>query len=239
MIYNYTGIVLGKYNVGETDRIYTIYTLEAGKIRVAAKGVRKSQAKLAGHLENFTLVGVSVAKRRGMGKITGATAENNFSRLKNNFELLTEAFKASEILNRLVKEEERDERIFKLFLEYLKSMDNKNAAADVSVLPNLLTQGFIFKLFDYLGYKIEANVCVNCGKPFYREGNYFSAERGGILCRNCAPKFAERIKADSNAVKIIRIFHQNSLKSLVKLKVNPTVINNLKIISREFFRWIV
>jgi len=238
MIYNYTGIILGKYDIGEADRIYIIYTLEAGKIRAIAKGVRKPQAKLAGHLENFTLSNISVAKTRGMGKITGATAENNFSRVKNNFELLIEAFKASEILNRLVKEEERDERIFKLFLEYLKSMDNKSAAADVSILPNLLTQGFIFKLFDYLGYKIEANICVNCGKPFYREGNYFSAERGGILCGNCAAGFKNRIKTNANAIKIIRIFFKNNIKSLAKLRVEPKDINNLRIISQEFFRWI-
>lgn len=239
MIYNYTGIILGKYNIGEADRIYIIYTLEAGKIRAIAKGVRKSQAKLAGHLENFTLSNISVAKTRGMGKITGAVAENIFPRLKNNLELLMETFKAAGTLNKLAKEEEKDEHIFNLFLEFLKTMNNKNAASENSAAPRLLTQGFIFKLFDCLGYKIEANTCVKCGKSFSQEGNYFNAERGGILCRNCALNFGNSVKANPDAVKIIRIFHQNGIKSLTKLKVNPPAINNLKTISQEFFRWIV
>jgi len=229
---------LGKYNIGEADRIYIIYTLEAGKIRAIAKGVRKSQAKLAGHLENFTLSNISVAKTRGMGKITGAVAENNFSRVKNNFEFLAETFKSAGILNKLVKEEEKDERVFNLFLEFLKTMNSKNAISENSIAPSFLTQGFIFKLFDCLGYKIEANVCVKCGKSFSQEGNYFSAERGGILCRNCAAGFKNRIKTNANAIKIIRIFFKNNIKSLAKLRVEPKDINNLRIISQEFFRWI-
>jgi len=238
MIYNYTGIILGKYNIGEADRIYIIYTLESGKIRVVAKGVRKPRAKLAGHLENFTLSNISVAKTRGIGKITGAVAENNFSRLKNNFESLAETFKAAGILNKLAKEEEKDERVFSLFLKYLEAMNSEKIISGVFAAPSLLTQGFIFKLFDYLGYKIEANVCVKCGKPLSQEGNYFNAERGGILCQNCALNFRNSLKANADSVKIIRIFYQNNIKSLIKLKVNSPAINNLKIISHDFFRWI-
>ena len=40
MDYKYNGIILSKKDVAETDRIYSIYTREAGKIRVLGKGVR-------------------------------------------------------------------------------------------------------------------------------------------------------------------------------------------------------
>ncbi len=56
MEYRYTAIVLGKKEVGETDRLYTFYTREQGKVRVVAKGVRKPEAKLAGQLENLSSV---------------------------------------------------------------------------------------------------------------------------------------------------------------------------------------
>ena len=39
MEYKYNGIILGKNDIAETDRIYSIYTREAGKIRVLGKGV--------------------------------------------------------------------------------------------------------------------------------------------------------------------------------------------------------
>ena len=60
MEYKYTSIILDKKDVGETDRIYSFYTLEGGKIQSLAKGVRKSGAKLAGSLENFLFAGVIV-----------------------------------------------------------------------------------------------------------------------------------------------------------------------------------
>ncbi len=238
MTYNYSGIILGKYDIGESDRIYTLYTLEMGKIRTVAKGVRKSQAKLAGHLENFTWSHISVAKSRGMGKITGAVAEEIFSGLRKNLDFISEVFYAAGILNKLAKEEEKDERIFILFLEYLKAMEDESESAENSVMAKLLTQGFIFNLFDCFGYKIEARVCVECGQPLSLKGNYFNSEKGGFLCPDCTLKLGKNIKANPNAIKIIRIFYHNSLKSLTKLKVSPSEINNLKIISREFFRWI-
>ena len=239
MIYNYTGIILEKYDVGEADRIYIIYTLEAGKIKAIAKGVRKSQAKLAGHLENFTLAHISVAKSRGMGKITGAVAEDNFSRVKNNFEFLAETFKIAGILNKLAKEEEKDERVFNLFLEFLKTMNSKNAISENSAAPSLLAQGFIFKLFNRLGYKIEVSSCVKCGSLLSQKENYFSAERGGILCGNCASISKNKVQISANTIKIIRIFFKNNISSLAKLKVEPRDINSLKTISGEFLRWIV
>ena len=238
MIYNYTGIILEKYDVGETDRIYTIYTLEAGKIRAIAKGVKRARAKLAGCLENFTLVNVSVAKRLGTGRITGVVVENNFPCLKNNFELLAKSFEAAKIFNKLVGMEEKDRKVFNLTAGYLNAMNIKKDLY-ISIAPNLITQGFIFKLFNCLGYKIEAGVCVRCGKPLSREGNYFSAEQGGILCGGCSSGFKNKIKASANTIKIIRIFFKNDIKSLAKLRVEPKDINDLKTISGEFFRWIV
>jgi recombinational DNA repair protein (RecF pathway) len=44
---NTQALFLSKRDVGETDRICTIYTLEGGKIKSIAKGVRKAHAKLS------------------------------------------------------------------------------------------------------------------------------------------------------------------------------------------------
>lgn len=239
MIYNYTGIILEKYDVGETDRIYTIYTLEAGKIRAIAKGVKRARAKLAGNLENFTLSNISVAKRLGTGRITGSIVENNFSHLKNNLGLLEKSFKAEKIFNRLVGAEEKDEKIFNLIVEYLNAMNSHKKDFRASVIPDLITQGFIFKLFNFLGYKIEADACVKCGNLLSRNGNYFSAKQGGVLCGNCSVHSKNKIKISANTIKIIRVFSRNSLNSLAKLKIGTRDMNNLKVVSSEFFRWIV
>jgi len=237
MDYKYTGIILNKKDVGETDRIYTIYTLESGKIRVLAKSVRKANAKLAGFLENFNLAEIFIAKSQGMGKITGSIVINNFSRIRNNLEIVRDVFNSVNLLNRLIKDENKDQKIFQLLQEYLETMDEvaKENNPDKNEIVSL---GFAFKLFEELGYKIEAGNCAFCQEKIREGNNFFDPEQGGIVCEKCLPSLKTRIRANANTIKILRIFFQNSLKSLIKLKAEKKDLDNLKIIKQEFLNWI-
>lgn len=232
----YTGIILNKYNVGEADRIYTIYTLEAGKIKAIARGARKPQAKLAGHLEEFNLVELTVVRKNGLGRITGSLIENNFSRLRNELDALRCAFTATHMLNRLTEAEDRDENSFQLLVQFLEAL-NAEAQKDKKNF-NILLQGFIFNLFGNLGYRIEAKNCVQCALPLSESGNCFSPDLGGIICRPCSGDIKDRINIHNNAIKIIRIFRQNKVGALVKLRVEDRDLENLELISRRFLEWI-
>lgn len=238
MDYKYTGIILSKKDVGETDRIYSIYTLESGKIRVLAKGVRKANAKLAGFLENFTLTEIFIAKNQGMGKITGSLAINTFSSVRNNIEALGNVFETVEILGKIIKESEQDKKVFELFKEYLETIDTL-ANEDGQDKIEVISQGFLFKLFDELGYKIEIGRCAACGERLKESDNFFDCQHGGVVCAECSLKISGKIKIHLNSIKIIRIFFQNSLKSLAKLRAEKKDIDNLKLISREFLKWII
>ncbi len=237
MDYKYTGIILGKKDVGETDRIYTIYTLESGKIRVLAKSVRKANAKLAGFLENFNLAEIFIAKSQGMGKITGSLVINNFSEIKNNLETVRAVFDSIGLLNKMIKDESGDPKTFKLLREYLETM-NEIAKENNQDKNEIISLGFSFKFFEELGYKIEVGNCAFCQEKIKEGNNFFDPQQGGIVCEKCLSNLKTRIRANTNAIKILRIFFQNNLKSLIKLKVDKKDLDNLKIIEREFLKWI-
>lgn len=237
MDYKYTGIILGKKDVGETDRIYTIYTLESGKIRVLAKSVRKANAKLAGFLENFNLAEIFIAKSQGMGKITGSLVINNFSEIKNNLETVRAVFDSIGLLSKMIKDESGDPKTFKLLREYLETM-NEIAKENNQDKNEIISLGFSFKFFEELGYKIEVGNCAFCQEKIKEGNNFFDPQQGGIVCEKCLSNLKTRIRANANAIKIIRIFFQNNLKSLIKLKVDRKDLDNLKIIEREFSKWI-
>jgi DNA repair protein RecO (recombination protein O) len=230
----YTAIILSKKDVGEADRIYTFYTKEAGKIQALAESVRKPQAKLAGHLENFVLTDISMVRKRGLGKITGSVVENNFTDIRNNLDALNIVFETLKVFDRLVGFEEKDPRIFELLKEYLEAIDN----AKQKEKSELLSQGFFFQLLNILGYKIETSQCVSCREKIAEGENFFSAEEGGVVCALCARKSGKAVKISDNVIKIIRIFSASGIKSLVKLKVGDKELKNLKLISGEFIRWI-
>jgi DNA repair protein RecO (recombination protein O) len=236
--YKYTGIILGKRDIGEADRIYSIYTLEAGKIQAKAIGVRRLNAKLAGQLETATLSEIFLAKTKGIGKITGAISENYFYGIKNNLRALAKVFYVFSKLERIISEQEKDKEIFYLLRDYLEAMEKAGAGKKDWEKIDILTFGFLFKFLEKTGYKLETGKCVNCENKLEPNGNFFSAEKGGILCSVCKDQPGKRIAVSGETVKLLRIFSKNKLESLTKLKVPEKEIKNLEIIAEEAIRWI-
>lgn len=236
MEYKYHAIILSKINIAETDRIYTAYTLEAGKTRMFAKGVRKPNAKLAGNLEPLNYLEIFLAKSRGLGKITGVIGVDNFWRLKEKISSLEKVFYVLKIFDRLVTEEEKDENIFNLFFGYLKTMDKLDDRDEAKT--NILTFGFVFKLLFLLGYGLEVKKCAVCGEALSSSQNYFSAPRGGTICGACSAREGIKVKISDQAVKFIRIFLENKIENLSKLRSEKKSLDNLKIVLNEAVGWI-
>lgn len=227
---------MGKYGIGEADRIYTAYTLEIGKIKIIAKGVKKPLAKLAGCLEDFNLAELEIVRKKGMGKITGAIVENSFLFLKSDLGALRCAFLGINALNRLTETEDKDEKSFHLLVQFLKALDTQARNGKNNF--DILLQGFIFNLFSNLGYAIEAKNCVRCFDLLSENGNYFSSELGGVVCRKCSEGMKNKLEISGNAIKILRIFRQNKIGSLFKLLVNSKDLKNLDLISKRFLEWL-
>jgi DNA repair protein RecO (recombination protein O) len=237
MEYKYTGIILSKRDVGETDRICTIYTLEGGKIRSIAKGVRKAHAKLASVLENITLADITIVRTRGLGKITGSISENNFTALKGNYSAVLETFSALGLFDKLIDFENPDPKVFHLLKDYLLTVEACSAQAD-NDKHALLKLGFTVKLLHELGYTIEVNSCVVCRKSLSKDAIVFSAQQGGTLCADCAKEnSADTIFIQANAIKMIRLFLQNKMNTLVKIKANREDCDSACLAVNEFLKW--
>lgn len=237
MEYRYTGIILNKRDVGETDRIYTIYTLEGGKIRSLAKGVRKSHAKLAASLENITLADVTIVRSRGLGKITGSIVENNFSVLKRDCDALLETFSGLNIFEKIVDFENPDPKVFLLLRSYLEAVDFCAAGED-SEKHTLIRLGFAVKLLDLLGYAIEVNVCVACGEKLSQEALCFSSEHGGALCENCSNDNKScALPVRANTIKMLRLFLKNNMQALTKIQASREDCDGVRLVVDDFLRW--
>lgn len=237
MEYKYTGIILGKRDVGETDRIYTIYTLEGGKIKSIAKGVRKPHAKLAASLENITLADITIERTKGLGKITGSIVEKNFTFLKSDCDAVLETFHVLSLFDKLVDFENPDKEVFFLLRDYLSAVEFCSANGNTDKY-GLLRLGFTVKLLSELGYAIEVNSCVVCGKALSADRTTFSAKQGGTLCGDCIGKnYETAIPIRANAIKMIRLFLRNKMGVLFKIKTTKDDCDNASLVIDEFLRW--
>jgi DNA repair protein RecO (recombination protein O) len=237
MEYRFTGIVLSKHDVGETDRIYTIYTLEGGKIRSLAKGVRKPHAKLASSLENITLSDIVIIRTKGLGKITSSIVENNFTFIKCDCDALLETFAALTIFEKLVDFENPDEKVFVLLKDYLEAVNTYTAFGE-NKKQLLIRLGFTVKLLDFLGWTIEVDNCVSCGKTLSKDFLCFSSQQGGTLCEACSgdkEKCIVNVKA--NTIKMLRLFLRNNMRDLYKINADREDCDSVRFVVEDFMQW--
>jgi len=226
-----TAIILSSRDINEYDRLYIMYTLEQGLVKAVAKGVRKSTAKLAGHLEPATLSEVYVARSKGLGQITGAITLDSFEGVKNDFEKLDEVLKIFRFFARNFAEGEKDEKIFNLLCDFLKIVSG-------SKREKLLTLAFWWKLFDFLGQRPEVMKCVNCQKKMTEKSKkFFSVEKGRVVCGDCSLNFSGLVPINNNQIKLLRIFWGNPLAKIVKVKVEERELKGLGRIRESFERY--
>jgi len=237
MDYKYNAIILGSREIGETDRVYSFLTKENGKVRAIGRGTRKPVAKLAGNLEPITQVEVFIHKTRGLGNISGVIPVNAFSEIKKNIIGLEKAFSIFKILERILPDEQMEKSTYSQVESFLVLMD-KSIKEKKEIDFQLLKIGLLVKIFDDLGYRLEADKCVECGKKIIPGSNYFDFSRGGISCRECHNGKENKMAISDDAIKVIRVILANKLENLPKLKLKNQEKNNLEKILETFYQWI-
>lgn len=111
------GIILGRRNFGEADRILTIFSKHYGKIRAVAKGVRRLTSRKRGSLELFNHVRLFLAKGHNLDIITEAESKNIFSSWRKDLTRVGVAYHLAEIVARLTPEHQEHKEVFDLLVE--------------------------------------------------------------------------------------------------------------------------
>jgi recombinational DNA repair protein (RecF pathway) len=70
--YQTTGIIIGRTNFGEADRVVRFITPEHGKVAAVAKGIRKIKSRSGGHLELFGEAALMLISGRNLETVASA-----------------------------------------------------------------------------------------------------------------------------------------------------------------------
>ena len=125
-LYKTQGIVLKRINLGETDKLLTVYTQERGKILIKAKGLRKKEAKLKESLELFNHLDLVIANGRNLDTVAGALIINSFSSLKSNLASMASAHYLADVIDKLIMEPEKDAGIWHLIFKAFYFLEKDN-----------------------------------------------------------------------------------------------------------------
>lgn len=98
------GIVIKRVNIGEADRLLTIFTKELGKITIKAKGVRKITSKRSSHIELLNRVSLSMVGGKSMYVLTEAQVVDTYDYIKQDLRKIGYAYHICELVNGLLPE---------------------------------------------------------------------------------------------------------------------------------------
>lgn len=140
--------ILRRYNIRDTDRIYTLYTERLGKVEAIATGVRKIKSKLAPHLEPFGIVRVTLVRGRLGWRLVNAERTTSYFDLCGQVDAFATLVTGLECVDVFTKVEMTEPRIFQL----LTSLFNETRRLSLESA-TLTLEPFLYALFDALGYR--------------------------------------------------------------------------------------
>lgn len=165
-------------NLGEADRIFTLFTRLHGKLDAVGKGVRRTKSTLGGRLELLTESTMTLHKGRSLDIITSAVT------VKSHWVGLTEpralaaASLIAEIVDMFCEPELPMGEIYDL-------LSNASLAIAASTLPSALVPRFELRLLHALGLAPPDDACIRCGGAFNEHGAWVDIDAGGLGCESC------------------------------------------------------
>jgi DNA repair protein RecO (recombination protein O) len=183
------GIVLRSIKLGEADKIITIMTQGAGKVRAVAKGIRKTTSRFGARLEPFTHVDLLLYRGRSSLDIVNQVEIISPHRaVREDLGLFAAGETMLEAVDKVAEEHERNVRLFLLLLSGLRALETRPAE------PEAVAESFLLKLLSLSGFHPSLTACAICGRP---NPSRFASGQGGAVCADDADMDAEPVSVEA------------------------------------------
>ncbi len=224
--YQTTGIVIGRTNFGEADRVVRFLTPDRGKLSAVAKGVRKIKSRAGGHLELFGEVNLMLAVGRNLDVVTSARLLWYPHQLVADYPRISLTYAIATAIDRLIEPGQPQPRLYQVLAEALRAID----AGATGPLPELW---FKLRLLEVLGYRPELGGCVVCGRRDSAAAYSFDAARGGIVCEADSGVGAQVM--DQSAIKFWRLLSDYPYTTISQIANAPALAKATLYLCDEFF----
>ncbi|HVB50177.1 MAG TPA: DNA repair protein RecO [Acidimicrobiales bacterium] len=214
-------VILRTYKSGESDRVVVLWTRQHGKLRVLAKGVRKTSSRMGATLETLAYVTVDLVKTRGEFYIARHVQhKERLATLRSSYSRISAGYAVVEAVDAIPSDGVPDEEIFDLLIRVLLTLD------DESFDPTLVPSSFYFRLLALDGSAPVVDVCVNCGRPGPLVA--FDAQIGGTLCDECR----QGVTLSNDALVLIRRVVGGDLANVLR-EENPPGAGEVMAVAQE------
>lgn len=219
-LYKTKGIVLRNQDLGEADKIVTLYSQKFGKISGVAKGVRKTTSKFGSSVELFTYADYLLygKENKELDIITQSYIIQSFKEIREDLSKITCGAFIIELTDAMAAGREKDPLLFTLLLQTLTWLkEEKN---------ELIIPTFVLKMMTLSGLKphLEKN-CILCHKLINTDKIAFSVSQGGIICPTHQIK--DGIMLSNGIIGLIRQLLVLNIAQIRKIQVAKNLLFDL------------
>lgn len=224
------GIVIKQINLGEADKIITLFTDKLGKVDAVAHGSRKPKSRLLSSTQVFCYGEYMLYKGKTLYTINQADIIESFQRILSDLYTLTYVSYMIELIDILTEQEESNLDLFALLLKTMYLMTDENIDRE------LLIRAFEIKCMAVSGYMPNLYECSVCNKN--ERGSYnFSSRLGGLVCSDCSRDLDGYIKIDASTIGVMRYILKSGIENLRTLKVSEQNKNEMKKILKNYIKY--
>lgn len=210
--YSASGIVLRRIDLGEKDRILTIYTKELGKLSAVAKGARRPGSKLSGASEPFTYSRMLLSTGRDLDVLTQAEIRESFPNAKGDITSVAYAVYLLELVSHFTDERQANQELFDTLLSCMYVLES-------GTNPEITARYFELALLSLLGYEPHFDACLRCKRPIGRAKVAFSPALGGIICERCGTPPSDAIWVPGAAASYVHALRRTEPQNLRDMRI--------------------
>jgi DNA repair protein RecO (recombination protein O) len=219
------GIVIRSIDYGEGNKILSIFSKEAGKLSVMARGAKKLKSRLTAIAQPFTYGEFVIYKAGQMGTLNSGEIGNAYQGLREDIHKAAYASYLMELTERTMGENERNAPLFDQLKAALDAIDEDKD-------PQIVVHIYELKILAIAGYMPELGQCVSCGST---EGAMsLSIPMGGTLCTRCRHNDPGAFAVSEGMLKLLRLFLNMDIRRLGRTDVKAGTKSQLKLFIRKF-----
>jgi len=178
-----SGLVLRLRPLGESDLLVDLFSKEVGRLTALAKGGKRSKQRffgvlLAGHLLQMSL---APSKSGDLWRLETAAVLEPHLGLRQDFRRLLAAGPVLELLLRATAPQDPQPGALELALITLGRMQRAKEAAEMASALVI----FLVRLLKLLGYGLNLEACLACGRPAAEIEEPRLSLAGGLACPAC------------------------------------------------------
>ena len=196
-------VCLRKVEYSETSQILTLFGRNHGLMRVIAKGAHRTTkagaSKFGGGIDLLDLgeAVFTLDLEKELGTLTEWKLVEGHLELRRSLRPMYLAQYAAELVSFLIEEHDPHPELFDRMEQTLAEL------ASPRVEESFLA--FELDLLRETGYLAELASCVSCSSVLSeREPAFFSANRGGVVCRNCEGVVPDRMQVDNRLLRMVQ-----------------------------------